>query len=162
MEPVSLILTALAAGASAGALDSLKDDAKEKAKAAYAKVRNLAARRLSGRSHGELALAEYGAAPQKWEGLLAAELTEAGAGRDQDLVAAARAFLELADPSGARGAKYAVTVKDSKGVQIGDGNVQINNEIVSEVPGNGVTQHIHAGRDAYTSGGDMTIHQRPE
>ena len=80
MEPVTLILTALAAGASAGALDSLKDDVKEKASAAYTRLRDLAARRVSGRPHGELALAEYGAAPQKWESLLSAELTEAGAG----------------------------------------------------------------------------------
>jgi hypothetical protein len=34
MEPISLILAALAAGASAGALDVLKDDAKAAAKAA--------------------------------------------------------------------------------------------------------------------------------
>lgn len=34
--------------------------------------------------------------------------------------------------------------------------------IVSEIPKTGVTQHVHAGRDAYTSAGDMTIHQRPE
>jgi hypothetical protein len=38
MEEVSLILTALAAGASAGALDALKDDVKDKAKAACVKL----------------------------------------------------------------------------------------------------------------------------
>ena len=41
MEPVTLILAALTAGASAGALDALKDDAKEKVKAAYAKLHSL-------------------------------------------------------------------------------------------------------------------------
>lgn len=126
MEPVTLIVAALAAGASAGALDSLKDDAREKAKAAYAKVHDLTVRRLSGRSHGELALAEYEAAPQKWEGLLTAELTEANAGQDTDLIAAAQAFLELADADGAGTKKYAVTVTNSKGIVIGDGNIQIN------------------------------------
>lgn len=34
--------------------------------------------------------------------------------------------------------------------------------IVAEAPRVSVTQHIHAGRDAYTSARDMTIHQRPE
>jgi hypothetical protein len=72
MEPVTLILAALAAGASAGVLDALKDDVKEKARAAYAKLRGLAKKRVSGRPHGELALAEYESAPQKWEGLLTA------------------------------------------------------------------------------------------
>jgi hypothetical protein len=119
-------LTALAAGAGAGALDALKDDVKETARAAYAKLRGLTGKRVSGRPHGELALAEYGSAPQKWEGLLAAELTEAGAAQDDDLVAAARAFLDLADQSGAKSGKYNVTIKDSTGFQVGDRNVQVN------------------------------------
>jgi hypothetical protein len=126
MEPVTLILAALAAGASAGVLDALKDDVKEKARAAYAKLRGLAKKRVSGRPHGELALAEYESAPQKWEGLLTAELTEAGAARDDDLVAAAKALMELVDQSGAKSGKYNVTIKGSKGVQVGDGNVQVN------------------------------------
>jgi hypothetical protein len=126
MEPVTLILAALAAGASAGVLDALKDDVREKARAAYARLRGLAARRVSGRPHGELALAEYGSAPQKWEGLLAAELAEAGAAGDDDLVAAATALMELVDQPGARSGKYNVTIKDSRGFQVGDGNVQFN------------------------------------
>jgi hypothetical protein len=127
MEPVTLILTALATGASAGALEALKDDAKEKAKAAYARLHGLVTKRVSGRPHGELALAEYDSAPQKWEGLLTAELTEAGAAQDDDLVGAAKALMEIIDQAGAKSGKYNVTVKDSKGVQVGDGNIQFNN-----------------------------------
>jgi RIP homotypic interaction motif len=127
MEPVTLILTALATGASAGALEALKDDAKEKAKAAYARLHGLVKKRVAGRPHGELALAEYDSAPQKWEGLLTAELTEAGAARDDDLVGAAKALMEIIDQAGAKSGKYNVTIKDSKGVQVGDGNFQINN-----------------------------------
>lgn len=126
MEPVTLILAALTAGASAGALDALKDDAKEKVKAAYAKLHSLVKRRVSGRPHAELALAEYESAPQKWEGLLAAELTEAGAAQDDDLVAAAKALMELVDQAGAKSGKYNVTIKDSEGIQVGDGNFQVN------------------------------------
>ena len=74
MEPITLIVTALAAGATGGALDAVKEDVREKVKAAYAKVRDLARRRVAGRPHGELALVEYEGAPQKWEALLAAEL----------------------------------------------------------------------------------------
>ena len=126
MEPVTLILAALAAGASAGALDALKDDTKDKAKAAYAKLRGLVKKRISGRPHGELALAEYESAPQKWEGLLTAELTEAGAAQDDDLLTAARVLMELIDQPGAKSGKYNVTIRDSKGVQIGDRNFQVN------------------------------------
>jgi len=126
MEPVTLILTALAAGVTTGALDALKDDVKEKVKAAYARLRGLAEKRVCGRPHGELALAEYESAPQKWEGLLAAELTEAGAAHDDDLVAAAKALMELVDQPGARSGKYNVTITGSKGVQVGDSNVQVN------------------------------------
>src|ERR1700722_13450223 len=126
MEPVTLILAALAAGASAGTLDALKDDVREKAKAAYARLRGLAGKRLAGRTHGELALKEYASAPQKWEGLLGAELTEAGAADDAVLAAAAKALMELVDQAGAGAGKYNVTIKDSKGVQVGDGNIQVN------------------------------------
>ena len=126
MEPVTLILTALATGASAGALEALKDDAKEKAKAAYARLHGLVKKRVSGRPHGELALAEYDSAPQKWEGLLTAELTEAGAAQDDDLVGAAKALMEIIDQSGANSGKYNVTIKDPRS-PVGDGNVQFNN-----------------------------------
>lgn len=126
MEPVTLILTALAAGASAGTLDTLKDSMEEKVKAAYAKLHVLAEKRVSGRPYGGLALTEYDSAPQKWEGLLTAELTEAGAVQDDDLVAAAKALMELVDQPGAKSGKYNVTIKDSKGVQVGDGNFQVN------------------------------------
>ena len=126
MEPVTLILTALAAGASAGTLDALKDDVKEKVKAAYAKLHGLVKKRVSGRPHGELALAEYESAQNKREGLLTAELAEAGAAQDDDLVAAAKALMELVDQTGAKSGKYNVTIKDSNGVQVGDGNFQVN------------------------------------
>ena len=126
MEPVTLILTALATGASAGALEALKDDVKDKARATYEKLHSLVKYRVSGRPHGELALAEYESAPQKWEGLLAAELTEAGAAHDDDLVAAAKALMELVDQPGARSGKYKVTIKGSEGIQVGDSNVQVN------------------------------------
>lgn len=126
MDPITLIVAALAAGASAGVIDALKDDAKDTAKSAYAKLRGLAKKRVAGRPHGELALAEYESAPQKWEGLLAVELTESGAANDSGLVAAAKALMDLIDQAGAKSGKYNVTIKDSKGVQVGDQGFQIN------------------------------------
>jgi hypothetical protein len=34
--------------------------------------------------------------------------------------------MELIDQAGAKSGKYNVTVRDSKGVQVGDGNIQVN------------------------------------
>jgi uncharacterized protein YfaP (DUF2135 family) len=126
MDPVTLIVTALAAGASAGTLEALKDDVKAAVKRAHANLRGLVKKRLAGRPDGELALERHDSAPQKWESVLAGELTEAAAADDADLVAAAKALMQLVDGTGARAGKYNITIEGSKGVQVGDGNVQVN------------------------------------
>jgi hypothetical protein len=126
MDPITLIVTALATGASAGAIEALKDDLKDVAQAAYAKLRALARKRVAGRPDGELALERHETAPQKWEPVLAGELTEAGAADDDDLVAAAQKLMKLLDGTGTRAGKYHVTIEGSKGVQVGDRNIQVN------------------------------------
>lgn len=126
MEEVTLVLTALATGASTGAIDALKDDAKEAAKAAYARLRDLVSKRFRGSASAELVLSEHQADPETYAAPLAKKLTEAGAGDDAELVATARALMELVDQAGAKSGKYNVTIKDSKGVQIGDRNFQVN------------------------------------
>ncbi|MCR6481789.1 hypothetical protein M8542_03070 [Amycolatopsis sp. OK19-0408] len=104
IEAVELVVTALAAGAAAGA----KETATAAVKDAYAGLKS-GVLRLVGRDElpedpDELA-----------EELSSAEVTE-------EVVEAARAVLREVDPDGARAGKYNVTVTDSKGVQIGDGN----------------------------------------
>jgi hypothetical protein len=127
MDPVTLIVTALGAGASAGAIGALKDDVQDAVKAAHTKLRALVKKRVAGRPDGELALERCETAPLKWESVLTGELIEAGAASDADLITAAKALMELVDQAGSRTGKYDVTIKDSKGVQIGDGSFQINN-----------------------------------
>src|SRR3984893_5116252 len=122
MDPVTLIVTALAAGAAS----ALQDGASAAVKDAYTRVRALVRRRFAGRPKGELVLAEHEAAPQTWQAPLAAELAAAGADGDADLVAAAQALMSLVDGAGARSGKYRVTVRDSQGVQVGDHNRQDN------------------------------------
>ena len=127
MDPITLIITALAAGAASGAIDGLTDAAKDAATAAWTKLRGLVQGRLAGRPHGELALSGYPTEPKKWEGLLTAELTEAGADKDQDLIDAAQALKDLLDQAGAGQGKFSgVKISGSKGVQVGDGNKQEN------------------------------------
>jgi hypothetical protein len=126
MDPITLIVAALAAGASAGALDAVKDDVKGAVQAAYAKLRDLVKRRFRGNAGAELILAEHQTDPVTYEAPLAKKLTEADAASDADLVATAKALMELVDQAGAKSGKYNVTIKGSKGVQVGDGNIQVN------------------------------------
>ena len=126
MEPVTLILAALAAGASSGALGALTDEVRDAVKAAYANLRGLAKKRVAGRPDAELALERYPSAPKKWEAVLTDELTEAGADEDAELLAAAKALLELIDQAGAKSGKYNVTISNSKGVYVGDHGFQVN------------------------------------
>ena len=126
MDPVTLIVTALAAGSSAGAISALQDDVKATVKAAYAYLRGLARKRVAGQPGAELVFAEHEADPETWAAPLAKKLTEAGAADDANLVEAARALMELVDAAGTAAGKYNVTIKDSQGVQVGDHNVQVN------------------------------------
>jgi hypothetical protein len=109
MDPVTLIVTALAAGAALG----LKDTASSAVKDAYNGLKALVRKRLAGRQDAELVLARYEEAPQTWQTPLTAELDQAGAGRDDDLVAAAQALMTLVDEAGAHAGKYAVDVRGS-------------------------------------------------
>jgi hypothetical protein len=122
VDPVTLIVTALAAGAA----EALKDGMADAVKGAYGRLKALVAGRFAGRPKAELVLAEHEAAPQTWQAPLAAELTAAGADADADLVAAAQALMSLVDAAGSQSGKYTVTIEGSQGVQVGDGNTQTN------------------------------------
>jgi RIP homotypic interaction motif len=122
MDPITLIVTALAAGAAS----ALQDGASAVVKDAYARLKALVTKRLADRPKGELVLAEHETAPQTWQAPLAAELSAVGANNDADLAAAAQALMSLVDEAGARSGKYVVAIRDSQGVQIGDHNTQTN------------------------------------
>jgi hypothetical protein len=126
MDPVTLIVVALVAGATTGALDAVKDGAKAGVTAAYAKLRSLAKKRVAGNQGAEAALAEIEADPETWKGPLAVKLTQLDAASDADLVAAAQEFMDLIDEAGAKAGKYNVTIANSQGVQVGDHGFQIN------------------------------------
>jgi len=128
MDPITVILTALAAGATAGALDELKDEAKNKVKAAYGKLRDLVSKRFreAATPNAEAILAEYETDPETYKGPLTGKLDAAGAGKDADLLAAAQALLDLVQQSAPKSGKYNVTVSGSEGVIVGDHNSQTN------------------------------------
>jgi hypothetical protein len=122
MDPVTLIVTALAAGAAS----ALQDGVSAAVKDAYARLRAAVRNRLAGRPNAELVLARHETAPQTWQAPLHAELSEAGAGDDASLTAAAQALMHLLDAAGAQAGKYAVVVSHSQGFQVGDKNTQAN------------------------------------
>jgi hypothetical protein len=122
MDPITLVVTALAAGAALG----VKDTASAAIKDAYSGLKVLVKNRLGGRQDAELVLSRYEQAPETWQAPLMAELAEARADRDRDLIAAAQALLDLAGEAGGRAGKYTVDARGAAGVQIGDLNSQDN------------------------------------
>jgi RIP homotypic interaction motif len=147
MDPITLIVTALAAGVAS----ALQDDAKGTVKTALARLRTLARHRLAGRPSGEFVLEQHEQTPDVYEKPLEHELKESGAATDPELIGAAQELMNLLDAPGAAVGKYVVSIQNSVGVQVGDHNSQVNHF-------GGIT----AGRDAYYAGRDMTIKRTPD
>jgi hypothetical protein len=122
VDPVSLIVAALAAGAVAGAQNTATDAVKD----AYTGLKELVRRRLSGRMASEKALAQHDDSPLQAREALEAELVAVGAGDDAAVVDAAQRLMALLDPTGTQTGKYVVDLRGAQGVQVGDHNTQTN------------------------------------
>jgi len=122
MDPVSLVVAALVAGAAKGVGSS----AESAVSAAYPKLKGVLGRLFQARQSAQVALEQHEAAPEVWKAPLEAELRAAGVGEHEDVVDAARQLLKLADPQGSAAGKYQVTIAGSQGVQVGDYNNQNN------------------------------------
>jgi hypothetical protein len=114
VDPVSLIVAALVAGAAA----ALKDTAGQAVKDAYTGLKTLLRRKTADAPAVEVAVQQHEEDPDVWEQPLRQLLTKAGAGQDAEIVEVATRLLALADPAG----KYTVTVSGGQGVVVGDGN----------------------------------------
>ena len=122
MDPISLIVGALAAGAATG----LKDTAADGLKDAYVGLRELVRRRFAGRPEAEMVLAKHAAAPEVWRAPLAAELEATRAGTDETIITAAQKVMGIVGETSARSGKYVVDLQGTQGVAIGDHNTQTN------------------------------------
>lgn len=129
MDPVSLVLNALASGAAKVATDSASDAAE----AAYAKLARLVTARLLGSPPAEVALAEHAADPQTWRAPLAKALAAYDVGGDRTIIKAAQELMGLLDQAGSKQAGHQVDLQGAHGVQVGDGNHQFNtfNTVIS-------------------------------
>ena len=106
MDPVTLIVAALAAGAAKGASETVATGIKD----AYQGLKQLVLRRFGGDRKAFDVLAEYEADPDTYEKPLAKQLQAAGAADDTELIVAAQELLSRADPAGAQVGKYNVQV----------------------------------------------------
>jgi hypothetical protein len=126
MDPITLIVAALAAGGALG----LKETASAAVNDAYAGLKALAKKRLGGGPEAELVLAKHEKAPKTWQAPLMAQLAEAGADGDRDLIEAAQALLSLAGGVSIQAGEKSQIISDStvhgNAVQIQSGrDVQI-------------------------------------
>ncbi len=122
MEPISLILGALLAGATRGVGESAGTAIED----AYVGLRDAVKRKVAGRPAAQSAVEEYTADPENWKPALTAYLQQAGADQDAALVSLAQAVMAAADPAGSRSGKYTVNLQGARGVQVGDNNAQTN------------------------------------
>jgi hypothetical protein len=116
MDPVSVVLAALAAGATAAA----QDTASQAVKDAYAGLKALVKKRFEKKPQAEMALAEYENDQDTWEKPLQKSLVETGADQDEALVQQAQQVLKLVNPQQASQGKYNVQIGEGKGIVIGD------------------------------------------
>jgi hypothetical protein len=104
VDPVTLIVAALVAGAAAG----LRDTASSAVMDTYNGLKGLVRRKLGGRPDGVLVLARHEQDPEVWDKPLVQELTAARAADDPALVTAAQALMQLLDAAGSAAGRYAV------------------------------------------------------
>ena len=119
MEPISLIIAALVAGAAKAAGDVAPD--------AYNGLKALIKRKFAGEPKAEMFLEEYETDPETYEAPLKKKLAEAGADKDEEIIKAAQELLkQLKTQESASGKDNIVFQSEVKGIQIGDRNTQTN------------------------------------
>jgi hypothetical protein len=122
VDPVNLLVTALATGSARGVGETATTAVKD----AYARLKELVAARFSGDQSRELVLAQHEKQPEVWRAQLTQAVSDSGAATDPAIIDVARQLLELLDAVGTQSDKYAVDLRDARGVQVGDRNTQVN------------------------------------
>jgi hypothetical protein len=105
MDPVTMIVAALAAGVGAGA----KDTASQAVKDAYGGLKTMLAERFRGNQSAELVLQQHEDSPQTWEVPLTGYVREAGV--DKAMLALARQLLQAVQPAGVTNTVNADTIQ---------------------------------------------------
>lgn len=90
MEPVSLILSALATGVAKAAGDTVPD--------AYKALKELIKRKFASKPQAEMVLEEHEKDPETYEVPLKKKLVEADVDKDEEILKKAQELLKLANP----------------------------------------------------------------
>jgi hypothetical protein len=123
MDPVSIVVAAVVAGAAA----SLRSAASDAVTDAYETLKRLLQSRFGRKSKAHRALEVIGQDPGLWVEPLESEVAASGAAHDEAVLAAAQRVLAIADPDGTKQGKYSLVITGGKGIAIGDyGNVTMN------------------------------------
>ncbi len=115
MDPVTLLVAALVAGAGAG----LTDAAGSAVRDAYDGLRAVLRRRFAGKPAAEVALAEHEQDPETWDKPLRKQLTETGADGDTEALELAQKVMALVDATGSNAGKYQVIASGERSVAAG-------------------------------------------
>ncbi|HET8840379.1 MAG TPA: hypothetical protein VFN35_02890 [Ktedonobacteraceae bacterium] len=116
MDPISLILAAL----TAGAVTATKDTASQVIQDAYGGLKSLILKCFGKKPQAEMALEEYEKDEDTWKKPLQKALVDAGADQDEVIVRQAQQVLKLINPQQAAQGKFNVQIGEGKGVVIGD------------------------------------------
>lgn len=123
MTGLDMIVAALVAGAGVGAGDAAKAAVLD----AYTGLRDLLRARLGNSSQVAEIIDAQETDQAVWQAGLGSHLAASGADQDDEILAAARNLLELADPAGTEAGKYRFDLRGAQHLQIGDNNVRIEN-----------------------------------
>ena len=118
MDPVTLVVSALVAGLTAGVTDTAKTAVKDM----YASLKARVLKNAEEHEEVQAALEKVENKPESAarQAVLKEELAEVSVGADKELLELAKTLLEKIDPQGAQSGKYNVTITDAQGVVIGD------------------------------------------
>jgi hypothetical protein len=123
MDPITLIITALVAGASAAA----KDTASQAIKDGYAGLKAIIQKRFAAKQEAEVILQQHENDPDTWKKPLAKSLEESGATQDPRIIEVAQQLLQLVHPEQHAQGKFNVQVTGPvQGQQVGDYGTQSN------------------------------------
>ncbi|MEH1843285.1 MAG: hypothetical protein V7L20_32255 [Nostoc sp.] len=123
MEPVSMIIAALGAGAIA----ATKDTAGTAVKDAYQGLKTLIKKKFESEPKAQMVLEEHETDPETYEAPLKKKLAEAGADQDAEIIKLAQELLKQLKPEESATGKYNTVFQgEVKGIQVGDRNTQEN------------------------------------
>lgn len=116
MDPITLVVSALAAGIAAGLTNVSKAAVKDTYEAFKARLK----KKVEGHEDAQEALASVEKKPESEnrQGVLKEELAELGIEKDEELIRLAKTIMEKLDVKGAQAGKYIINIADSQGIVI--------------------------------------------